>query len=116
MPHAPQQWQPQQPPPLQPAAQRDFDGYDSTKNGRFGARNDRFGVRNGHSGALGTKTNGYENDGQRRAKVGVSTEEFVKNGVNLVAFDMSGQGRYRNLWEHYYSEVQGVVFVELFQR
>ncbi len=24
---------------------------------------------------------------------------------------MSGQGRYRNLWEHYYKECQGVVFV-----
>jgi len=43
--------------------------------------------------------------------IGVSTEEFQKNGVNFVAFDMSGQGRYRNLWEHYYGEIQGVVFV-----
>lgn len=24
---------------------------------------------------------------------------------------MSGQGRYRNLWEHYYSEVQAIIFV-----
>ena len=24
---------------------------------------------------------------------------------------MSGQGRYRNLWEHYYKECQGIVFV-----
>ena len=31
-----------------------------------------FGVRNGHSGASGTKTNGYTNDGQRRAKVAQS--------------------------------------------
>ena len=23
---------------------------------------------------------------------------------------MSGQGRYRNLWEHYYKEVGGVIF------
>ena len=24
---------------------------------------------------------------------------------------MSGQGRYRNLWEHYYKEAQAIVFV-----
>ena len=24
---------------------------------------------------------------------------------------MSGQGRYRNLWEHYYKDCQGIVFV-----
>uniref|UniRef100_A0A8C9XMC5 ADP-ribosylation factor-like protein 6 n=1 Tax=Sander lucioperca TaxID=283035 RepID=A0A8C9XMC5_SANLU len=26
-------------------------------------------------------------------------------------FDMSGQGRYRNLWEHYYKEGQAIIFV-----
>ena len=31
--------------------------------------------------------------------------------VGFTAFDMSGQGRYRNLWEHYYKECQGIVFV-----
>lgn len=24
---------------------------------------------------------------------------------------MSGQGRYRSLWEHYYSDVQAIIFV-----
>lgn len=24
---------------------------------------------------------------------------------------MSGQGRYRNLWEHYYADVQAIIFV-----
>merc|ERR1712232_760011 len=43
--------------------------------------------------------------------VGFSTEEFKKHGVNFVAFDMSGQSRYRNLWEHYYGDVQGIVVV-----
>jgi len=43
--------------------------------------------------------------------VGFSTEEFQKNGVNICAFDMSGQSRYRNLWEHYYGEVEGIVVV-----
>ena len=31
--------------------------------------------------------------------------------VGFTAFDMSGQGRYRNLWEPYYKECQGIVFV-----
>ncbi|XP_040579295.1 ADP-ribosylation factor-like protein 6 [Lepeophtheirus salmonis] len=31
--------------------------------------------------------------------------------VGFTAFDMSGQGRYRNLWEHYYKDCQGIVFV-----
>lgn len=37
--------------------------------------------------------------------VGFSVEEFSKNGLSFTVFDMSGQGRYRNLWEHYYKEV-----------
>merc|ERR1712007_296559 len=43
--------------------------------------------------------------------VGFSTEEFKKHGVNFVAFDMSGQSRYRNLWEHYYGDVEGIIVV-----
>jgi len=31
--------------------------------------------------------------------------------VGFTAFDMSGQGRYRNLWEHYYKDCQGIMFV-----
>merc|ERR1712232_555188 len=34
-----------------------------------------------------------------------------KNGVNFCAFDMSGQSRYRNLWEHYYRDVEGIIVV-----
>src|SRR5262249_40919416 len=30
---------------------------------------------------------------------------------NLTCFDMSGQSRYRNLWEHYYKDTDGVVYV-----
>ena len=36
---------------------------------------------------------------------------FADRNVGFTAFDMSGQGRYRNLWEHYYKECQGIVFV-----
>jgi len=43
--------------------------------------------------------------------VGFSTEEFAKYGINFCAFDMSGQSRYRNLWEHYYGDVEGIIVV-----
>lgn len=43
--------------------------------------------------------------------VGFAVEEFSKNNLNFTVFDMSGQGRYRSLWEHYYKEVTGIVFV-----
>merc|ERR1719195_1778060 len=43
--------------------------------------------------------------------VGFSTEEFAKHGINFCAFDMSGQSRYRNLWEHYYGDVEGIIVV-----
>lgn len=36
---------------------------------------------------------------------------FADQNVGFTAFDMSGQGRYRDLWEHYYKDCQGVVFV-----
>lgn len=34
-----------------------------------------------------------------------------RSGISLTAYDMSGQGRYRNLWEHYYDNVEGILFV-----
>lgn len=43
--------------------------------------------------------------------VGFSVEKFSVKGLTFTAFDMSGQGRYRNLWEHYYKGVEGVIFV-----
>mmetsp|Transcript_34456 Transcript_34456/g.70447 ORF Transcript_34456/g.70447 Transcript_34456/m.70447 type:complete len:194 (-) Transcript_34456:100-681(-) len=43
--------------------------------------------------------------------VGFSVETFSKSGLAFTAFDMSGQGRYRNLWEKYYSDVQAIIFV-----
>ena len=42
--------------------------------------------------------------------VGFTVEEFEKNGLSFTIFDMSGQGRYRNLWEHYYKDVGGIIF------
>ena len=45
------------------------------------------------------------------ATVGFLVEKFKYGSVNFTMFDMSGQGRYRNLWEHYYAEADAVVFV-----
>ncbi|GMI32744.1 hypothetical protein TrCOL_g5736 [Triparma columacea] len=43
--------------------------------------------------------------------VGYNVEEFSKNNLNFTVFDMSGEGRYRNLWEHYYESVQAIIYV-----
>ena len=43
--------------------------------------------------------------------VGFQVEEFSKNNINFTVYDMSGQGRYRSLWEHYYSDVEAIIFV-----
>jgi len=48
-----------------------------------------------------------------QATVGFQTESFLwkKHNVKFTAFDMSGQGRYRNLWEYYYQDVEAIIFV-----
>ncbi|CAM9276451.1 unnamed protein product [Phaeothamnion confervicola] len=43
--------------------------------------------------------------------VGFQMEEFEKNRLRFTIFDMSGQSRYRTLWEHYYREADAVLFV-----
>ena len=43
--------------------------------------------------------------------VGFSLEEFARDNLNLTVFDMSGQSRYRSLWEHYYRDVQAIIYV-----
>ena len=45
------------------------------------------------------------------ATVGYSVEEFEKGKVNLKVFDMGGAKKFRNLWELYYKDVQGIIFV-----
>ncbi|XP_074803047.1 ADP-ribosylation factor-like protein 6 isoform X2 [Natator depressus] len=42
---------------------------------------------------------------------GFSIEKFKTSSLSFTVFDMSGQGRYRNLWEHYYKEGQAIIFV-----
>ena len=36
---------------------------------------------------------------------------FSDRNVGFTAFDMSGQGRYRNLWEHYYRDCQVAIII-----
>mmetsp|Transcript_2773 Transcript_2773/g.6943 ORF Transcript_2773/g.6943 Transcript_2773/m.6943 type:complete len:179 (+) Transcript_2773:184-720(+) len=43
--------------------------------------------------------------------VGFNVDEFQKGSVNFKVFDMSGAGRYRNLWEKYYRDAQGIIYV-----
>lgn len=43
--------------------------------------------------------------------VGFSVENFQKENLLFTVFDMSGQGKYRSLWESFYGEVDGIVFV-----
>ncbi|VDN36226.1 unnamed protein product, partial [Cylicostephanus goldi] len=43
--------------------------------------------------------------------VGYSVTNFVTDNFSFTAFDMAGQGKYRNLWETYYASAQAVIFV-----
>ena len=43
--------------------------------------------------------------------VGFSVEKFTSKGIHFTAFDMSGQSRYRNLWEHYYKDADVIICV-----
>ncbi|KAJ3179387.1 hypothetical protein HDU87_002997 [Geranomyces variabilis] len=43
--------------------------------------------------------------------VGFSLDRFNYQNLHITVFDMSGQGRYRPFWEHYYGDADGVVWV-----
>jgi ADP-ribosylation factor-like protein 6 len=43
--------------------------------------------------------------------VGFQVEEFKRKGVKFTIFDMSGQDKYRSIWENYYQDVQAIIFV-----
>ncbi|AIN97009.1 small GTPase, putative [Leishmania panamensis] len=45
------------------------------------------------------------------ATVGYNVDSFKKGRVHVTAFDMGGAQKFRGLWESYYSNVDGVVFV-----
>ncbi|RZC34322.1 Arf, Ras, G-alpha, SRPRB, and/or Miro domain containing protein [Asbolus verrucosus] len=62
-----------------------------------------------------TVVNHFKNEEERAAEivptVGFSVERFQNQNLAFTAFDMSGHGRYRDLWEHYYKDCHGVIFV-----
>lgn len=43
--------------------------------------------------------------------VGFQVETFTYQNLTLTCFDMSGQSRYRTLWEHHYANAQAIIFV-----
>ncbi|CBZ25320.1 putative ADP-ribosylation factor-like [Leishmania mexicana MHOM/GT/2001/U1103] len=45
------------------------------------------------------------------ATVGYNVDSFKRGNVYITAFDMSGAQKFRGLWESYYSNIDGVVFV-----
>lgn len=45
------------------------------------------------------------------ATVGYNVDKFKKGKVEFTAFDMGGAQKFRGLWESYYSNIDGVVFV-----
>jgi hypothetical protein len=46
-----------------------------------------------------------------RAHLAAPCRPRPRSGLRFTAFDMSGAGRYRVLWEQYYPEAHAVVFV-----
>ncbi|XP_030283961.1 ADP-ribosylation factor-like protein 6 isoform X2 [Sparus aurata] len=43
--------------------------------------------------------------------IGFNIEKFKNSSLSFTVFDMSGQSRYRNLWEHYYKASHAIIFV-----
>ncbi|XP_029503926.2 ADP-ribosylation factor-like protein 6 isoform X3 [Oncorhynchus nerka] len=43
--------------------------------------------------------------------IGFNIEQFKSSSLSFTVFDMSGQSRYRSLWEHYYKESHAIIFV-----
>jgi len=43
--------------------------------------------------------------------VGFKVETFSKRNITFTMFDMSGQSRYRTIWEHHYHDAEAIIFV-----
>ncbi|XP_056144917.1 ADP-ribosylation factor-like protein 6 [Lampris incognitus] len=43
--------------------------------------------------------------------IGFNIEKFKTSSLSFTVFDMSGQTRYRSLWEHYYKDSHAIIFV-----
>ena len=48
---------------------------------------------------------------RRRCRGGVSPPLHTHSNLSFTVFDMSGAGRYRNLWEHYYADADAIIYV-----
>jgi len=46
-----------------------------------------------------------------QATTGYDVQQFTHGSINFTVWDMSGQGRYRNLWEAYYADCQAIIYV-----
>ncbi|XP_054280831.1 ADP-ribosylation factor-like protein 6 [Macrosteles quadrilineatus] len=62
-----------------------------------------------------TVVNNLKSDDTKASEIvptlGLNVDKFKHQNVTFTAFDMSGQGRYRDLWEHYYKDCEGIIFV-----
>ncbi|XP_011502721.1 PREDICTED: ADP-ribosylation factor-like protein 6 isoform X2 [Ceratosolen solmsi marchali] len=62
-----------------------------------------------------TVINHFKNQNERCTDIiptiGFSVEKFAFKNIGFTAFDMSGQDRYRSLWEHYYKGCHGIIFI-----
>jgi len=43
--------------------------------------------------------------------IGYTIETFSKNNISFTIFDMSGQSKYREMWQDYCKGVDGIIFV-----
>uniref|UniRef100_A0A3B4YMK1 ADP-ribosylation factor-like 6 n=1 Tax=Seriola lalandi dorsalis TaxID=1841481 RepID=A0A3B4YMK1_SERLL len=69
-----------------------------------------------HSNHLGPFSEDWKHVSQTQAQeivptIGFNIEKFKSSSLSFTVFDMSGQSRYRNLWEHYYKESHAIIFV-----
>lgn len=43
--------------------------------------------------------------------IGVNTEDITVRNVSIKVFDLAGQEKMRKVWRHYYSSIEGIIFV-----
>ena len=50
-------------------------------------------------------------DEECSATVGMQEECFTKNKIKFTVYDMSGQSKYRDLWQQFYDQSEAILFV-----
>ena len=70
-------------------------------------------MKQGGSGSGPSGAGSSSNFAETTPTVGFQMEQFTRNNIKFTVFDMSGQSRYRNLWEVYYADVQVSMYVGL---